>query len=194
MNIKFDAENKKSIMVAGILIMSMALLFQFVYFPKSRELKRLTAEYKDVETDIDGLYNFIGGREDLKDNIIEKRKELALLERALPSEKEVSNMIKQLNEEAKRFKIDIISLKPRDLFVYKDDEGTELKISDYFCKCMPLRLNIESRYQDLGEFLMSMETSRSPMISIVMVKIEKNKDIAPKIKAIIDLNTFMLGK
>lgn len=194
MNIKFDAENKKSIVVAGVLIMSVALLFQLVYFPKSRELKRLTAEYKDVERDIGELYNFIGGRENLKDNIIEKRKELVLLEQALPSEKEVSNTIKQLNGEAKRFKIDVISLKPRDLFLYKDDEGMELKILDYFCKYMPLRLSIESRYQDLGEFLMSMETSRNPMISIVMVKIEKNKDIAPKIKAIIDLNTFMLGK
>ena len=194
MNIKFDAENKKSIVVAGILIMSTALLFQFVYFPKSRELKRLTAEYKDVGKDIDELYNFIGGRENLKGNIIEKRKELALLEQALPSEKGVSNIIKQLNEEAKRFKIDVISLKPRDLFVYKDDKGRELKISEYFCKCMPLRLNIESRYQDLGEFLMSMETSRNPMISIVMVKIEKDKDIAPRIEAMIDLNIFMLGK
>lgn len=194
MNIKFDAENKKSIVVAGILIMSMALLFQFVYFPKSRELKRLTTEHKDVGRNIDGLYNFIGGRENLKDNIIEKRKELALLEDAFPSEKEVSNIIKQLNEEARRFEINVHSLKPKNLLIYKDNEGKELKVADYFCKCMPLTLNVEGRYQALGEFLRSLEVNRDPMIIIKEVDIEKDGKIAPRLKAEIDLNAFMLGK
>ncbi len=194
MNIKFDLENKKNIVTAGIFIFFVVLLFQFVYFPRSRQVKRLDSEYKKIKHDIDRLYNFIGKEGNLEENIIERRKDLALLESAFPFEKEVSNVIKQLNDQARRFNVNVISLKPKDLLIYKDREGKELKVSDYFCKCMPLTLNVESRYRELGEFLLSLETNRSPIVSIEEVDIERDKDRAPAVKAEIELNAYILGK
>ncbi len=194
MDIKFDFKNKKSIMNVGIFIFILVILFQFIYFPKHREVKKLQVEHKDTFNEIEELYDFIGGRENLKENIIRVRKELALLENAFPSEKEVSNIIKQLNEEAKRFKVSVQSLKPKNLAIYRDHEGKELKIADYFCKCMPLTLSVEARYQALGEFLSSLEVSRNPMVTIGKIEIEKDKNIAPRITAEVNLNTFILGK
>lgn len=194
MNMKFDFKDKKNVMTVGIFIFTVLLLFQFVYFPSHKEVKGLTAEYKDVVKEISGLYDFIGGQENLKENIIRIRRELTLLEDAFPSEKEVSNIIKQLNEEARRFNINVRSLKPKNLFIYKDNEGRELKVADYFCKCMPLTLNVEGEYQALGEFIRSLEVNRDPMIIIKAVDMEKDGKIAPRLKAEIDLNAFMLGK
>lgn len=194
MNIKFDFKDKKNVMTVGVFIFTVLLLFQFVYFPSHKEVKRLTTEYKDVVKEISGLYDFIGGQENLKENIIRIRRELALLEDAFPSEKDVSNIIKQLNEEARRFKVNVRSLKPKNLLIYKDNEGKELKVADCFCKCMPLTLNVEGGYQALGEFLRSLEVNRNPMIIIKEVDIEKDEKRAPRLKAEIDLNAFMLGK
>jgi len=193
-NIKFDFKDKKNVMTVGVFIFTVLLLFQFVYFPSHKEVKRLTTEYKDVVKEISGLYDFIGGQENLKENIIRIRRELALLEDAFPSEKDVSNIIKQLNEEARRFKVNVRSLKPKNLLIYKDNEGKELKVADCFCKCMPLTLNVEGGYQALGEFLRSLEVNRNPMIIIKEVDIEKDEKRAPRLKAEIDLNAFMLGK
>ncbi|MBU1853793.1 MAG: type 4a pilus biogenesis protein PilO [Candidatus Omnitrophica bacterium] len=194
MDIKFIVENKKNIITVGVLVLVVLILFQFVYFPKSKEIKRLAGEYKEIKTDMDDLYNFIGGEADLKDNIIKMREKVDLLERAFPSEQEVSDIIKQLNEKARYFKINVISLKPENIEIYKDHNGREVEISDYFCKSMPLTLRVESRYQALGEFLMSLEMNRTPMISIEKVDIEKDEDIKPKIKAKVDLIAYIIGK
>ncbi len=194
MNIKFDLENKKGIIIAGIFVFVVALLFQFVYFPKSRQVRRLSSEYKNIKQDIDGLYNFIGTEGNLEENIIERRRDLAILESAFPFEKEVSNVIKQLNDQARHFNVNVISLKPEDLLIYKDHEGKEVKVSDYFCKCMPLTLNVESRYKALGEFLLNLETNRSPIVTIEKVDIKKDEDKAPATKAEIRLTAYILGK
>lgn len=194
MNIKFDLENKKNIITLGVFILVIVLLFQFVYFPKSRQVRMLTAEYKKVKGDIDELYNFIGRDGNLETNIIEKRKGLAVLESAFPVEKEVANIIRQINEEARRFNVNVIYLKPRDLEIYRDGEGEELKIADYFCKCTPLTLNVESRYRSLGEFLIGLEAGRAPMITIEEVYIERDQDKAPAVKAEIDLTAYVLGR
>lgn len=194
MNIKFGLQNKRNLMMGGISIIILVILFQFVYFSKSREVKILDSEYKKIKSDIDELYNFIGGRENLKDNIIKMRNELGLLERAFPSEKEVSNIINELNKKAKHFNVSVVSLKPRNLEIFKGHEGKELKISDCFCKCMPLTLKVESRYRSLGEFLISIETNKMPMVSIEKVDMGKDKNISPSIKADIELTAYILGK
>jgi len=194
MNIKFDAKDKKNIVTGGIILLAVVVTLQFIYLPKHRQVKRLGEEYKEAVKEINDLYNFIGGREDLKDNIISLRKKLTLLESAFPSEKEVSDIIRQLNTEAKRFNVNVISLKPENFTIYKDHEGKELKIADYFCKCMPLTLSVKSRYRDLGEFLMSLETNKSPMISVDEVNIKTNKDISPWVEADIGLTAYILGK
>lgn len=194
MNIKFNPENKKSIITIGIFLFVVIFLFQFIYFPKYKEVKKFNKEYKKLTKDISELYDFIGGQENLKDNIIKIREELVLLEDAFPFEKEVANVIRQLNEEAKRFRIKVVSLKPKNLEIYKDSEGRELRISDYFCTCMPLTLTIESRYQSLGKFLVSLETKKAPMISIEKVDIKKDENLSPRIGAKIDLTAYMLGK
>lgn len=194
MDIKFDLKDKKNLITIGVLVFAGLLLFQFLYLPRYMEAQKVEAEYKKLAKEISELYNFIGGQENLEENIVNIRKDLVLLENAFPSEKEVSDIVKQLNEEAKRFKVTVRSLKPKNLLIYKDHEGRELRISDYCCKCMPLTLNVEARYQALGEFLTSLETSRNPMISISEIDIEKDESVASWVKAEIELNAFMLGK
>ena len=194
MKIKFDLQNKKNILIVSVIVFIIALLFQFVYFPRLRQVRSLNREYKSIARDIDELYSFIGRDGSLEDNIIERRRGLAMLESAFPFEKGVSDIIKQLNEQARHFNVNVISLKPRNFEIYRDREGKELKVSDYCCKCMPLTLNVESRYRALGEFLLNIETNKSPMISIEEVEIEKDKDKTSTIKADIELTAYILGK
>jgi Tfp pilus assembly protein PilO len=194
MDLKFTGANKKNIALACVFILITVIFFQFIYFPKYREVKDLDTEYKRIQQDIDELYSFIGKEGNLEDNIIERRKYLVLLEGAFPFEKEMSNIVKELNEEAGRFKINVISLKPKDLFIYKDHEGEELKVSDYFCKCMPLVLRVEARYRALGEFLLSLERNRNPIVFIEELDIERDEDKAPLVRAEIELSAYILGK
>ena len=193
MNLKFILENKKAIKPIIIFVV-IILLFQFVYVSKSKKARMLDAEYKKITQDVNELYNFIGGSENLKDSIIQIQEKMALLEEVFPSEKEASNIIQQLNKEARRFRINITSVVPKDLEAYKGHDGKELNISGYVCKCMPLTLVVEARYRQLGEFLMSVKANKTPMITIEEIDIEKDKDIAPRIRAKIELTSYILGR
>ena len=192
MGIKLSKENKNNILVIGIFIAIAALFFQFVYFPKLSEVSRLNKECKKVKSEIDELYNFIGGQENLKDRIIKMHDDVIMLQQAFPFENEAPNIIRQLNEEASRFKVDVVSMRPGDLGVYTDAQGSALNISNYRCKFIPLSLKIEARYQALGEFLLYLEADKKPMILITQLDIKKDDNIAPNIKADIDLRVFVL--
>ena len=171
-----------------------ALFFYFLYFPKAKEVRTLTAEYKNIKSGLDELYAFIGGEENLKDNIVKMREDFARLEEAFPYEKEASNIIKYVNNEAKRFNVNVRSLNPKDLYFFKDDTGNNLIIEGYLCKCMPLSLTIEARYQALGEFLERLESAESPVISVENVNAVKNENIKPLIKARVEIIGYLLGR
>jgi len=194
MNLKFILDNKKDVASIAIFVLIVLLLFQFVYLPKARKVKSLSVEYKGIKKDVEELYAFIGGTENLKDSIIKMQKEMSLLEEIFPSEKEVSNIIKQLNKEAGRFKIGVVSVTPNDLEVYRDYQGKELRVSGYLCKCMPLTLAVEARYRHLGEFLMSLYANRTPMVTVEGVMIKKSRNTPQMVTADIHLTSYILGK
>ncbi|PJC48142.1 MAG: hypothetical protein CO035_05085 [Candidatus Omnitrophica bacterium CG_4_9_14_0_2_um_filter_42_8] len=186
--------NKNKIITLVIFGAIAGLFLQFIYLPKAGEVKRLGTEYRDIKREISELYNFIGGEEKLKDNLIKMRDYIKGLENAFPSEREASNIIKQLNEEAVGLKVNVISVKPGDLTNYTDAGGSQLKIFDYLCKSMPLDLSVEARYQSLGEFLNKIEFDKNPMICVRKVEIRKDVNILPKIRAGIELNACVLGE
>ena len=185
---------KNKIITLGILAAITGLFLQLVYLPKAMEVKRLGLEYRKIKIDIAELYNFIGGEDKLKDNLIKMRDYTAGLENALPSEKDASNIIKQLNEKARALRVNVISVKPGDMINYTDAKGLQLKISDYICRSMPIDLSVEARYQAIGDFLNKIEVDKDPMVSVRKIDLRKDVNILPKIRADIELNACVLGE
>lgn len=186
--------NKKKSITLGIFAAIIGLFLQLVYLPKAWEVKRLGLEYRKIKIDIAELYSFIGGEDKLKDNLIKMRDYARGLENALPSEKDASNIIKQLNEKARALKVNVVSVKPGDMVNYSDAKGFQLGISGYICKSMPIDLSVEARYQAIGDFLNKIEADKDPMISVRKIDLKKDVNILPKIRADIELNACVLGE
>lgn len=181
--------------IAGIsIVVLVSLVFHFIYYPKLKEARRLAKEFRTLTSNIHGLYDSIGGKENLTDNIIKLRKSVNMLDEVFPSEKEMSGIIKDISDEAERFNIDVISITPKELEVYRDNSGAELKIMDSCCKSMPVNMSIEATYQALGEFLMSMEVHKRPLIYISRMNIHKDETMAPKLKIDMEMNICVVGR
>ena len=191
---KFIIENKKNLVLTAVFLGAGILWLYFIYLPKVNEVRSLNAEYRSINRELDELYSFLGGEKDLKDNIIKIQAELAKLENIFPYEEEVSNALKYINEEAKRFQINVSSVRPGDMESYKDKEGGAITIAGFSCKRIPVKLMLEARYIALGKFFEQLETNKSPMIAIGGVNISKYEEIKPSIKADIDLNIYFMGK
>lgn len=190
----FNIKGRKNLIFFIVFITVIALFFYFIYFPKAKEVKALAVEYRNIKDNLDELYAFIGGEDNLKDNIVKMRKDFARLEDAFPSEKEVSSIIKYVNDEAKRFNVNVRSLTPKDLYLFKDNTGNGLMIEGYLCKGMPLSLKIEARYQALGEFLERLESAESPVISVESINAVKDKNIKPSIDARVEIVGYLLSR
>jgi Tfp pilus assembly protein PilO len=162
--------------------------------PKTGEVKKLNSEYRSTKNSIAELYNFIGGEEKLKDSLIKMRNYVEGLEDAFPSEKEASNIIKQLNEEARAIKVNVVSIKPGDMVNYTDIKGFQLKVFNSVCKGMPMNLSVEARYQAIGDFLEKIELDKKPLISVMKIEMRKDQNLSPKIKAEVGLNVCILGE
>jgi len=191
---KLIPENKKNLALGAIFLGAGILLFYFIYLPKVKEVRLLSADYRIINKNLSELYSSLGGEKDLKDNIIKLRAEVAKLENTFPNEEEVSNALKYINEEAKRFQINVSSVRPGELEPYQDKEGGAIRVTDLSCKRIQVKLMLEARYKALGEFFERLETNKSPMITIEGASINKYEEIKPSIKAGIDLNIYFLGK
>ena len=185
---------KKKIITLGILAAITGLFLQLVYLPKAWEVKRIGAESRKIKINITELYNFIGGEDKLKDNLIKMRDYARGLENALSSEKEASNIIKQLNEKARALKVNVVSVKPGEMVNYTDAKGFQLMISGYVCRSMPINLSVEARYQTIGDFLNKIEVDKDPMILVRKIDLRKDVNILPKIRADIELSACVLGE
>ena len=186
--------DKRRFLIPVIFAVIIGLFLQFIYFPKASQARQLSLEYRKIKTEINELYNFIGGEEKLKDSMITMRNHAVELKQAFPSEKEASNTIKQLNEKAVEFKVNVISIKPGDLINYTDMQGSQLKILDQPCKSMPINLSLEARYQSIGDFLDKIELDKKPLISVMKIEMRKDQNLSPKIKAEVGLNACILGE
>lgn len=186
--------DKKRILIPAIFAIIVVIFLQFVYFPKVNQVRQLSIEYRKIKVGISELYNFIGGEEKLKDSMIIMRNHVAELEQAFPSEKEASNTIKQLNEEAGKFKVNVVSVKPGDLINYTDMAGSQLKILDQPCKSMPINLSLEGKYKSIGDFLEKIKLDKKPLISVMKIEMRKDQNLSPKIKAEVGLNACILGE
>lgn len=186
--------DKRKVITLVVFAAIAGLFLQFLYLPKVNEVKKLGAEYRDTKASIAQLYNFIGGEENLKDNFIKMRNYTLGLDNMFPSEKEASNIIKQLDEEAKALKINVISIKPGDLVNFTDINGSQLKIFNYICKSMPMGLSVEARYEFLGNFLGKIARDRNPVICVTKIEMRKDMNVLPRIRADIELKACVLGE
>ena len=76
--------NRNRVITLVISAVIIGLFLQFVYAPKAMEVKKLRLEYKKIKSDISGLYDFIGGEENLKDNLIKMRTYAPAFGKAFP--------------------------------------------------------------------------------------------------------------
>jgi Tfp pilus assembly protein PilO len=181
--------------IAGIsIVVLVSLVFCLIYYPKLKEVRRLAKEFRTLTSNIRELYDAIGGKDKLTENIIKLRKSVSMLNEVFPSEKEMSHIIKDISDKAERFKIDVISITPKELQVYRDNSGAELKVMDGCYKCMPVSMSIEARYQALGEFLMSLEVHKRPLMYISSMNIYKDEGISPKLKIDIEMDVYVVGR
>jgi len=140
-----ELTQEKSIIAIVAIIAVIALAAYLVFYaPLMKELKVQYRECRSVENDVLVCRNIIGSAGKVYG------------ERILMSEKDISRAIDELTKHGKSQGINFLSIRPEDI---REEKGSQYKV-------LPIEMEIESTYEQLGEFLGSLDELEKGLVRV----------------------------
>lgn len=139
----------KPVKVVVAILPSAILVGAFVYFailPKNEEIERLNQEIAKQEADISKSQSMIQRLDELKAENARLRAQLKILEEYLPEEKEISSLLKQVEELSKEAGLEILTWSPSSK--RQHPSGVVFEV--------PVSIRLDGSYHDLGHFFSSL--------------------------------------
>jgi len=168
LNIKIDLKKipkgvKIAIAVAPAVIIAVVAVI-VVWMPKNKEIKKVTAEISKQNNEIAKSQSMAANLEILKIENEKLKKRFAKLQERLPEKAEVSSLIIQISEEARKSDIDILSWKHEPTKAHPSGIVEEI----------PFSLTVTGTYHNLGYFFGNL-TRLNRIVNISDIKLGNPK-------------------
>jgi len=125
---------------------------QFVLEPHTKKVRKLQAELEELNKQTTSIGPKLVEFNSLNSKLIEKRRQVAELEQALSYKAEVAELIHEVSRQAKMKGLQIQNLRPEKDTALRTQGG---KMGEF--RQLVLNLGISGRYEQLGEFISSLE-------------------------------------
>ena len=178
MKIELDKKNI-IIITAGLSVIGIIIIYGVFYSPLMRKLSNARAECRKWETRVTDTRDFAksAGTRKTEDTIL--------------TEDDTPLAISELTRLGKLKGVNYISMTP--------EEG--MKKTVLYCEVLPIRIEIESSYGRLGEFLGALDEMKYSLIKVDSLEVTSNKKKGrddkvdfTRIKTKLLLNMYLLGK
>jgi Tfp pilus assembly protein PilO len=125
---------------------------QFVLEPHTKKVRKLKAELEELNKQTTSIGPKLVEFNSLNSNLTEKRRQVAELEQILSYKAEVAELIHEVSRRAKAQGLQIQNIRPEKDSALRTQGG---KIGEF--RQLVLNLGIRGRYEQLGEFISSLE-------------------------------------
>jgi type IV pilus assembly protein PilO len=157
----------KFVKIVLAILPSAILVGAFVYLallPKNAEIEQLNKEIAKQEVDISKSQSMVQRLDELKAENERLRAQLAILEEYLPEEKEISSLLKQVEELSKEAGLEILSWKPSSK--RRHPSGIVFEV--------PVSVRLNGSYHDLGHFFSSL-TQLDRIVNVKNINMSRPK-------------------
>ena len=165
---------KKDMIIIGSIAIFTIGLYYFLYSPLISNLKNMRPDCKALESQVAYARNRLVGACKI------------LRKRTIASEGDVSLVIRELTQMGTQKGINFISIVPKEVEKPKKSP----------CKIIPIVLDIESKYKDLGEFFYGLEDLEKSIVTIRSFTImpDKNSSSMLNTRLLLDMYIETEGK
>jgi Tfp pilus assembly protein PilO len=125
---------------------------QFVLEPHTKKVRKLRAELEELNKQTTSVGPKLVEFNSLNANLMEKRRQVAELEQVLSYKAEVAELIHEVSRQARSKGLQIQNIRPEKDTALRTQGG---KIGEF--RQLVLNLGIRGRYEQLGEFISSLE-------------------------------------
>ena len=146
--------------------------YGFVYQPLASQINLKKKEWQQLEGDLSAARGFIFRKDDLG------RKGHLL------SRQEISLAIDEITKMGKRQKINFISISPQEI----------QNVSDASYRRLPIELELEAEYKDLGSFFGSLRELHESFVTVKDFKIAKHETVYSILHAKVTIELYIRGK
>lgn len=192
--LKFTKANRKKIKpAAAIAVVGLILTAViFYYLPRSRELARIKNKADYLESQVKEIEeNISAGPLDGK-KIKLLRQELARLEDKFPSQERGS--LKKLSDLTKKFKINLVSVRPQAKQVFKDESGRPVIIDGKVCFRLFVSYQLEACFFDLIDYLQALRKELPAAVTVEFLDMRKTRAFPKILEVDLGVNIFLLSQ
>ena len=163
----------KSFIILGIFFCCLLLFFILALLPKNKTLNSLKIQFEAGQEKLDSAKNQFADLPAIEKKLLKLKSEYSAMEKKLPDDENIPEIIKQLSGELGKLDIKLISLVPEIKKASGDGEVNETTIE----------ILMQSTYRTLGDYLEAIENL--PLLS-------KVQDVAMEAEGIGNLLTIRL--
>lgn len=190
-------------MIGGIVIVAVLYLF-FVYQPKQREFAQLTAQLKDLRSQVERMERTVREAEQLEKEFAALQGFIATVEAKLPAQKEIPELLVRLERLTTSLGINLQAIKPAPLEAVTEagaaaPPGTPPRpapaapapaaTAAYFR--FPIKLTVLASYEEFLKLTSSLHDFPRLMVVRRLTVIPKQ---VPDLTAELDVETFVLPR
>lgn len=166
-NLKLDKKQ-----IVGATLCFLLLGYGIIYYPLASQINLKKKEWQNLERDLIVAREFIFKKDDLG------RKGHLL------SRQEISLAIDEITKVGKKQKINFISISPQEI---QNVPGAPYR-------CLPIELELESGYKDLGAFLGALKELRESFVTVRNFKIIRHATVYSLLQSKMTIDLYIKGE
>lgn len=167
---KIELNRRQATVIIGAIFSGIVIfLIVFAYRPLAVKIRLLRNEFQRIEQELEVARDIIGAEGDLGER------------GRLLTRKETSLAIDEITYTGRALNINFISINPKEIE----------KLESVNCLCLPIYMDLESEYKDLGLFLGALEKLKESIVTVRSFKIYRDERILPLVKSRLAIELYL---
>jgi Tfp pilus assembly protein PilO len=185
--LKRDPKKMTIATIAGSALVIGAFVF-FLVIPQAGKLGKVMTDHKNKKADLEAAREEISRVDAYKADIAKFGEKVDMYEKKLPLEQEMPSILENMNEMAKRSRLDIIAITPASSQNVRSDNGQKAAYQEFL-----IRLSMRCGYHELGRVLSAMENA-DRFMKVVDIDIKGDENAPKKHSVEMLIATYILLK
>ena len=181
---------KKIIIMGGVIFLVFLLFWGFFYLPASREIKSLKSQLWGKQQQIQGIEALVAGSLNRNEAILLLKEKQKLLNNKFPQKEEES--LRVISEAARKHNVEILSLEPGAKTEFLDATNAKVVVDSQVLTYLPVSIEVSCFYKNLVGYLLELRNSLPAFVSMTSINIKKEDLSSGKVRVSIGFNLYLL--
>ena len=189
--IRESKQIRQLLITFGSILVVVILYMLFIHAPRKREIVKITDFLANIDTQLKGVKTAIGQKTTLEEGTVTLKGDLEELANKFIDKEQVSLVLTELSDLANSLNLRIVSIEPSKMLVVAD-----VKLDGQPCLRIPIKLSLKGSYEDFGEYLEALVSSKNAIFTIERfdIRTEKRTQSDLTIKVAVNAYVFDMNK